>query len=198
VIRRAARLAEKGAGGEVLAVYIASSDGPTSASPKKLAVQRSLVEERGATFHHVVGDDIPVALLDFARGVNATQIVLGVSRRKSWQYIFGPGVIAEAEAGRRRRCADPDRPPVSGRLPGHAPAGGGDGDRLADWTEQPADQRGQSSACRSATAQRRGHSAGRQQRLGSPALVHAVPLRLPSPTAASNTVARVRPASRGG
>ncbi|GAA4087908.1 sensor histidine kinase [Streptomyces shaanxiensis] len=94
LIRRAARLAEKGAGGEVLAVYIASSDGLTSSSPKELAVQRGLVEDLGGTFHHVVGDDIPVALLDFARGVNATQIVLGVSRRKSWQYVFGPGVGA--------------------------------------------------------------------------------------------------------
>ncbi|GGT22011.1 sensor histidine kinase [Streptomyces chromofuscus] len=94
LIRRAARLAEKGAGGEVLAVYIARSDGLTSASPKELAVQRTLVEDLGGTFHHVVGEDIPVALLDFARGVNATQIVLGVSRRKSWQYVFGPGVGA--------------------------------------------------------------------------------------------------------
>ncbi|KUO17635.1 sensor histidine kinase [Streptomyces dysideae] len=92
LIRRAARLAEKGAGGEVLAVYIARSDGLTSASPKELALQRTLVEDLGGTFHHVVGDDIPAALLDFARGVNATQIVLGSSRRKSWQYVFGPGV----------------------------------------------------------------------------------------------------------
>jgi len=94
LIRRAARLAEKGAGGEVLAVYIASSDGLTAASPKELAVQRTLVEDLGGTFHHVVGDDIPAALLAFARGANATQIVLGVSRRKSWQYVFGPGVGA--------------------------------------------------------------------------------------------------------
>ncbi|CAL9276664.1 Sensor protein KdpD [Streptomyces sp. SudanB5_2050] len=94
LIRRAARLAEKGAGGEVLAVYIARSDGLTSASPKELAVQRTLVEDLGGTFHHVLGDDIPAALLDFARGSNATQIVLGSSRRKTWQYVFGPGVGA--------------------------------------------------------------------------------------------------------
>ncbi|MED7828497.1 ATP-binding protein, partial [Streptomyces chiangmaiensis] len=94
LIRRAARLAEKGAGGEVLAVYISRTDGLTSASPKELAVQRTLVEDLGGTFHHVVGEDIPAALLDFARGVNATQIVLGSSRRKPWQYIFGPGVGA--------------------------------------------------------------------------------------------------------
>ncbi|MET7983838.1 MULTISPECIES: ATP-binding protein [unclassified Streptomyces] len=92
LIRRAARLAEKGAGGEVMAVYIARSDGLTSASPKELAVQRTLAEDLGGTFHHVVGDDIPASLLDFARGVNATQIVLGSSRRKTWQYMFGPGV----------------------------------------------------------------------------------------------------------
>ncbi|KOV18951.1 MULTISPECIES: sensor histidine kinase [Streptomyces] len=94
LIRRAARLAEKGAGGEVLAVYIAASDGLTSASPKELAVQRTLVEDLGGTFHHVIGDNIPDALLEFARGCNATQIVLGVSRRRSWQYAFSPGVSA--------------------------------------------------------------------------------------------------------
>ncbi|EGX55287.1 turgor pressure sensor [Streptomyces zinciresistens K42] len=94
LIRRAARLAEKGAGGEVLAVYIARGDGLTSASPKELAVQRTLAEDLGGTFHHVIGDDVPAALLDFARGVNATQIVLGSSRRKSWQYVLGPGVGA--------------------------------------------------------------------------------------------------------
>ncbi|MCL7497636.1 sensor histidine kinase KdpD [Streptomyces sp. MCA2] len=94
LIRRAARVAAKGSGSEVLAVYIARSDGLTSASPKELAVQRTLVEDLGGTFHHVIGDDIPSALLDFARGVNATQIVLGSSRRKAWQYIFGPGVGA--------------------------------------------------------------------------------------------------------
>ncbi|WP_432148609.1 DUF4118 domain-containing protein [Streptomyces sp. bgisy029] len=94
LIRRAARLAEKGAGGEVLAVYIAASDGLKSASPKELAIQRTLVEDLGGTFHHVIGDDIPDALLAFARGVNATQIVLGVSRRKAWQYVLGPGVSA--------------------------------------------------------------------------------------------------------
>ncbi|WP_405775364.1 ATP-binding protein [Streptomyces sp. NBC_01538] len=94
LIRRAARLAEKGAGGEVMAVYISRSDGLTAASPKELAVQRTLVEDLGGTFHHVVGEDVSVALLDFSRGVNATQIVMGVSRRRSWQYVFGPGVGA--------------------------------------------------------------------------------------------------------
>ncbi|WP_419998488.1 ATP-binding protein [Streptomyces boninensis] len=94
LIRRAARLATKGAGGEVLAVYISRSDGLSAASPKELAVQQTLVEDLGGTFHQVIGESIPDALLEFARGVNATQIVLGSSRRKAWQYIFGPGVGA--------------------------------------------------------------------------------------------------------
>ncbi|MFW6692158.1 DUF4118 domain-containing protein [Streptomyces sp. MAR4 CNX-425] len=97
LIRRGARLATKGAGGEIMAVYISRSDGLTpltTASPEELAVQRTLVEDLGGTFHHVIGDDVPDALLEFARGVNATQIVLGSSRRKAWQYVFGPGVGA--------------------------------------------------------------------------------------------------------
>ncbi|MFE2978882.1 DUF4118 domain-containing protein [Streptomyces sp. NPDC059258] len=94
LIRRASRMAAKGSGSEILAVYIARSDGLTSASPKELALQRTLVEDLGGSFHHVIGDDIPAALLEFARGVNATQIVLGSSRRKTWQYIYGPGVGA--------------------------------------------------------------------------------------------------------
>ncbi|MFB7256660.1 DUF4118 domain-containing protein [Streptomyces nojiriensis] len=92
LIRRASRMAAKGSGSEILAVYIARSDGLTAASPKELAVQRTLVEDLGGTFHHVIGDNIPDALLAFARGVNATQIVLGSSRRRSWQYVLGPGV----------------------------------------------------------------------------------------------------------
>ncbi|GAA0475841.1 sensor histidine kinase KdpD [Streptomyces olivaceiscleroticus] len=94
LLRRAARMAAKGSGSEVMAVYIARSDGLTGASPKELAVQRTLVEDLGGSFHHVIGDDVPSALLEFARGVNATQIVLGSSRRKAWQYVLGPGVGA--------------------------------------------------------------------------------------------------------
>src|SRR5690606_11704425 len=97
LIRRAVRLAEKGAGGEVLALYVARSDGLTSASPGELAVQRTLVEDLGGSFHHVVGDDIPTALLEFARGGHATPLVPGVSRRKGWQYVLGPGVGATVD-----------------------------------------------------------------------------------------------------
>ncbi|GAA1232805.1 sensor histidine kinase KdpD [Kitasatospora nipponensis] len=93
LIRRAARIAAKGSGSELLAVHISRSDGlATGGSPQALIEQRALVESLSGSFHTVLGDDPSQALLDFARGVNATQIVLGSSRRKAWQYIYGPGV----------------------------------------------------------------------------------------------------------
>ncbi|GAA2751954.1 MULTISPECIES: sensor histidine kinase [Kitasatospora] len=92
LIRRAARIAARGSGGELLAVHISRSDGLAGSSPQALIEQRLLVESLGGTFHTVLGDDPAAGLLDFARGVNATQIVLGTSRRKLWQYVYGPGV----------------------------------------------------------------------------------------------------------
>ncbi|MGW0928034.1 ATP-binding protein [Streptomyces sp. NPDC002644] len=120
LIRRAARLAEKGAGGEVLALHVTSRDGRLPpAPPRELALQRTLVEELGGTFHHVVGEDVPTALLDFARGLNATQIVLGVSRRKAWHHVLGPGVSATVA-----RDSGPD---IDVHLVTHAEAGKGRG-----------------------------------------------------------------------
>ncbi|MEY9837844.1 ATP-binding protein [Streptacidiphilus sp. EB103A] len=81
LIRRAARIADRSAGGELLAVHVARSDGLADASPAALAAQRQLVETLGGSYHSVVGDNIPTALLDFARAENATQLVLGTSRR---------------------------------------------------------------------------------------------------------------------
>jgi two-component system, OmpR family, sensor histidine kinase KdpD len=94
LIRRAGRMVRRRAGGELLAVHVSRSDGPASASPAALAHQRELVESMGGTFHTVVGDDIAEAILDFARGVNAAVIVIGVSRRPRWSALFSEGVGA--------------------------------------------------------------------------------------------------------
>ena len=77
LIRNGARIASRGAAGELMAVYVSRSDGLAGASPGALAQQRALVESLGGTFHSVVGEDTAAAILDFARGVNASQIVLG-------------------------------------------------------------------------------------------------------------------------
>ncbi len=83
LIRRAARIASRSTGGELLAVHIARSDGLAGPGPASLQAQRALVESLAGSYHSVVGDNVPRALLEFARSVDATQIVLGQSRRRS-------------------------------------------------------------------------------------------------------------------
>jgi two-component system sensor histidine kinase KdpD len=81
LVRRAARIAARSAGGELIAVHVSSQDGLRQGVPGALAAQRALVEKLGGTYHQVVGDDVPRALVEFARGTNASQLVIGVSRR---------------------------------------------------------------------------------------------------------------------
>ncbi len=100
LIRRGARIAARSAGGDLLAVHVTKSDGLTGADPAALAAQRRLAESVGGTYHQVVGDDISEALLTFARAENATQLVLGASRR-SWltAMLTGPGIGARTIRG---------------------------------------------------------------------------------------------------
>jgi two-component system, OmpR family, sensor histidine kinase KdpD len=92
MIRRAARIAARTKGADLLAVHVTPSHGLAGAGPAHLARQRVLAESLGGTYHQVLGDDIPHALLDFARGVNATQLVLGVSRRGRLAQVLARGV----------------------------------------------------------------------------------------------------------
>ncbi|MDF2713035.1 MAG: histidine kinase, partial [Nonomuraea muscovyensis] len=98
LVRRAARIAARARGADLLAVHVTRSDGLTGGDPAHLARQRALVESLGGTYHQVVGDDVPRALLDFARGVNATQLVLGASRRGRFAQILSRGVGVETAA----------------------------------------------------------------------------------------------------
>src|SRR5258708_11266808 len=92
LIRRASRIADRSKGTDLVAVHVTRSDGLTGADPANLARQRALVESLGGNYRQVVGDDIPQALLDFAGGVNATQLVLGASRRGRFAQILSRGV----------------------------------------------------------------------------------------------------------
>ena len=93
LIRRAARIAARSSGGDLLAVHVTRSDGLTGASPADLANQRQLVETLGGTYHQVIGDDVAQALLAFAKAENATQLVLGASRRSRLAAVLsGPGI----------------------------------------------------------------------------------------------------------
>ncbi|GAA3027993.1 sensor histidine kinase [Microbacterium dextranolyticum] len=95
LLRRGARIAARAAGGELLAVHVTSHDGLRGAAPGALLAQRALVESLGGTYHQVVGDDTPRTLVQFARSVNATQLVLGASRRSRLSAaVTGPGIGA--------------------------------------------------------------------------------------------------------
>jgi two-component system sensor histidine kinase KdpD len=95
LIRRGSRIAQRASGGELLALHIARSDGLTGAGPDELARLRALVERLGGTFHSVAGDKVADAVLDFARGVNASQIVIGASRRGRLAALLSLGVGAQ-------------------------------------------------------------------------------------------------------
>ncbi len=95
LLRRGARIASRSSGGDLIAVHVTSPDGLQARHPGALDRQRTLVEQLGGTFHQVVGEDVPRALVDFARSVDATQLVLGVSRRSRLAAAFtGPGIGA--------------------------------------------------------------------------------------------------------
>ncbi|QLD11804.1 sensor histidine kinase [Microbacterium oleivorans] len=95
LIRRGARIVARSAGGELLAVHVSGQDGLRTADPAALAGQRALVESLGGSYHQVVGDDIPAALVEFARSVDASQLVVGVSRRgRLAAALTGPGIGA--------------------------------------------------------------------------------------------------------
>jgi two-component system sensor histidine kinase KdpD len=93
LIRRATRIAAR-AGADLMALTVLRGDGLTGVPPQALARLRKLAENLGATFHTVVGDDVRTALLEFARGANATQLVVGTSRRSRLARLFDEGIGA--------------------------------------------------------------------------------------------------------
>ncbi len=99
LLRRAARTAARQTGGDLLAVHVARSDGLQRTATGALSRQRALVESLGGSYHVVVGDDVPTALLDFARAEDATQLVLGASRHGRLAQLLGPGTSTSVVAG---------------------------------------------------------------------------------------------------
>jgi two-component system, OmpR family, sensor histidine kinase KdpD len=81
VIRRAARIAARTPGSDLLAVHVNRDDGLTAGTHGALDTQRAVVAAVGGSFQEIPGEDVPETLLQFARAENATQIVLGASLR---------------------------------------------------------------------------------------------------------------------
>jgi two-component system, OmpR family, sensor histidine kinase KdpD len=93
LVRRASRIATKSSA-ELMVVHVLRGDGLSGASAPRINKVRELAISLDASMHIVAGDDVPTALLDFAREMNATQLVIGTSRRSRWARILDEGIGA--------------------------------------------------------------------------------------------------------
>lgn len=91
LVRRASRIASKSSA-ELMVVHVIRGDGLAGLSEARMSKIRELANSLDASLHTVVGDDVPTALLDFAREINATQLVIGSSRRSRWSRVFDEGI----------------------------------------------------------------------------------------------------------
>jgi two-component system sensor histidine kinase KdpD len=92
LIRRAARMAQR-SHGELLGVHVTTGDGLAGPPSDLLERHRQLVADLGGEYHEVVGGDIARALTQFARSENATQLVMGATRRSRWRELTQGSVI---------------------------------------------------------------------------------------------------------
>jgi len=100
LIRRAARLAARTPGSDLMAVYVSRSDGRLGADAATLVSLRTLVEGLGGSWRQVVGADVSSALAQFAQHENATQVIIGESRPSAWwRLLTGREVVARRLPG---------------------------------------------------------------------------------------------------
>ena len=131
LIRRGARMAAR-AHGDLVAVHVSSLDGGAQGSGAVLARQKLLVEELGGTVKEVAGDDVGEALVAAAKSLNATQIVLGATRRSRYaelmrgsvinQVIRASGIGIDVHVISREESDTPTDPPRRRRRPAALPA----------------------------------------------------------------------------
>ncbi|MDQ0824518.1 two-component system sensor histidine kinase KdpD [Arthrobacter sp. B2I5] len=99
LIRRASRILSGVRGGDLLAVHVRRAEGRSAGPGRLLDAQRQLVADLGGTSHTVSGEETAASLLEFARSVNATQIVIGTSPGRLWSRVFGTGTGAKVVRG---------------------------------------------------------------------------------------------------
>lgn len=100
LLRRASRIAAR-VNGELVGVHVVASDGYLRPQAVDLDAQRELLAELDGRYAEVTGADIARALVNFARSEQATQIVLGASKRSRWKELAQGSVINQVirEAG---------------------------------------------------------------------------------------------------
>lgn len=91
LVRRASRIASR-TGADLRVVHVVDGGGLTAISDQQKKAVRELAASLGATMHTVVGDDVATSLIDYAHDVNATQLVVGTSRRSRLSRMFDEGI----------------------------------------------------------------------------------------------------------
>jgi len=99
LLRRGARIAGRVAGRSLIAVHMVRSDATVGASATEIERHRILAENLGGSLQLVVGDDVAGTVLEFARSVNATQIIVGASRHGRLAQLFRPSTVNEIVKG---------------------------------------------------------------------------------------------------
>ena len=94
IIRRAARIAARSPGAKLFAVHILKNDGFKVSKVTELSKIERLVISLGGTFHAISSEDVATSILNFARSVNATQVVLGVTSKGRWSRLLQGETIA--------------------------------------------------------------------------------------------------------
>jgi two-component system sensor histidine kinase KdpD len=92
LVRRAARMAQR-FGSEFVAVHVRPQDGLAGPALDRLKAQRELVSSLGGGYREVVGADVGRSLVEAARSFNATQIILGATRRNQLYELLQGSVI---------------------------------------------------------------------------------------------------------
>jgi two-component system sensor histidine kinase KdpD len=92
LIRRAARMANR-MKADLVAVHVQQQDDLSVGSEELLERLRRLVEGLGGQYREIVAADIGDALLDTARSLNASQVVLGASRHSRWAELVRGSVV---------------------------------------------------------------------------------------------------------
>jgi two-component system, OmpR family, sensor histidine kinase KdpD len=92
LLRRAARMAARSKG-ELKVLHITASDAKPSKDGATVDSLRALAHDLGGHWHELTHPDAAIAITDFAKDNQITQIVLGSSRRSRWQELTGGGPI---------------------------------------------------------------------------------------------------------
>jgi len=92
VLRRAARIATR-VKGDLHAVHVTSGDAIAGEGGESIQSVHRLAHDLGAEWHDATGDDAAKAIVEIARRLQITQIVLGSERRSRWQEVTGASFL---------------------------------------------------------------------------------------------------------